>query len=85
MLPLQAAFLYYNFMFTVLVLEISYLHSLVVARLCRSVIPVRKDGSAVRYVGTIQYASIFAKKYCTLVRYVFFVMVRWYGTLQKLN
>ena len=35
-----------------------------------------KDGSTVRYVGTVRYASIFAKKYCSLVRYVFFVMVR---------
>ena len=31
---------------------------------------------AVRYVGTVRYASIFAKKYGTLVRYAFFVMVR---------
>ena len=30
----------------------------------------------VRYVGTVRYASIFAKKYGTLVRYAFFVMVR---------
>ena len=35
-----------------------------------------KDGSTVRYVGTVRYASIFAKKYGTLVRYAFFVMVR---------
>ena len=37
---------------------------------------------AVRYVGTVRYALIFAKKYCTLVRYAFLVMVRvpWYGT-----
>ena len=31
---------------------------------------------AVWYVGTVRYASIFAKKYGTLVRYAFFVMVR---------
>ena len=36
MLPLQAAFSYYNFIFTILVLVISYLHSLVVVWLCRS-------------------------------------------------
>ena len=39
-----------------------------------------KDGSMVRY------ASIFAKKYGTLVRYVFFVMIRvryGYGTLVR--
>ena len=30
----------------------------------------------VRYVGTVRYASIFAKRYGTLVRYAFFVMVR---------
>ena len=35
-----------------------------------------KDGSTVRYVGTVRYASIFAKRYGTLVRYAFFVMVR---------
>ena len=35
-----------------------------------------KDGSTVRYVGTVRYASIFAKKYGMLVRYVFFVIVR---------
>ena len=35
-----------------------------------------KDGSTIRYVGTVRYASIFAKKYGTLVRYAFFVMVR---------
>ena len=36
-----------------------------------------------RYVNTIRYASIFAKKYGTLVRYAFFVMVRvrYVGTL----
>ena len=37
---------------------------------------LRKDGSTVRYVGTERYASIFAKKYGTLVWYAFFVMVR---------
>ena len=37
---------------------------------------VCKDGSTLRYVGTVLYASIFAKKYGTLVRYAFFVMVR---------
>ena len=31
---------------------------------------------AVRYVGTVRYASIFAKKYGTLVQYACFVMVR---------
>ena len=35
-----------------------------------------KDGSTVRYVTTVRYASNFAKKYCTLEPYVFFVMVR---------
>ena len=29
----------------------------------------------VRYVSTVQYASVFAEKYGTLVRYAFFVMV----------
>ena len=37
---------------------------------------IYKDGSTVRYVGTVRYASIFAKKYGTLVRYAFSVMVR---------
>ena len=31
---------------------------------------------AVRYVGTVRYTLIFAKKYGTLVRYAFFVMVQ---------
>ena len=35
-----------------------------------------KDGCTVRYVCTVWYASIFAKKYGSLVRYAFFVMVR---------
>ena len=35
-----------------------------------------KDGSTVRYVTTVRYASNFAKKYGTLERYAFFVMVR---------
>ena len=30
----------------------------------------------IRYVGTVRYALIFVKKYSTLVRYAFFVMVR---------
>ena len=30
-----------------------------------------KDGSTVKYGGTVQYASIFAKKYDMLVRYAF--------------
>ena len=43
-----------------------------------------KDGSTVRYVGTVRYASIFAKKYGTLVQNAFSVMVRvWYvGTVR---
>ena len=50
-----------------------------------AVIP-SKDGSTVRYVGTVRYASIFAKKYGTLVRYAFFVMVRvrYVGTVRLL-
>ena len=46
-----------------------------------------KDGSAVRYVGTVRYASTFAKKYDTLARYPFFVMVRvrYVGTLFELK
>ena len=41
----------------------------------------------IRYVGTVRYASIFAKKYGMLVRYAFFVMVRvrYVGTLFKLK
>ena len=35
-----------------------------------------KTRMTVRYVSTVRYASIFAKKYNTLVRYAFFVMVR---------
>ena len=31
---------------------------------------------AVQYVGTLRYASIFAKKYGTLAQYAFFVIVR---------
>ena len=47
---------------------------------------VTKDGSTVRYVGRVRYASIFAKKYGTLVRYAFFVMVRvrYVGTVRLL-
>ena len=41
-----------------------------------------KDGSTVRYVGTVRHASIFAKKYGTLVRYAFFVMVRYVGMVR---
>ena len=41
-----------------------------------AVLVLHKDGSTVRYVGTVRYAAIFAKKYGTLVRYVFFVIVR---------
>ena len=33
-------------------------------------------GALVRYVGTVRYASIFAKKYGMLVQYAFSVMVR---------
>ena len=42
---------------------------------------------AVRYVGIVRYASIFAKKYGTLVRYTFFTMVRvrYVGTLFELK
>ena len=59
--------------------------------------PTTKDGSTVRYVGTVRYASIFAKKYgtpflqwCgygTLVRYALFVKVRvrYVGTLFELK
>ena len=36
----------------------------------------------VRYVGTVRYASIFAKKYGALVRHAFFVMVRYVGTVR---
>ena len=35
-----------------------------------------KDGSTVRYAGSLRYASIFAKKYDTLQGYAIFVMVR---------
>ena len=34
-----------------------------------------------RYLSTVWYASIFARKYGTLVRVAFFVMVHWQGTL----
>ena len=46
-----------------------------------------KDGSAVRYVSTVRYASILAKKYGTLVRYAFFLMVRvrYVGTVRFKN
>ena len=42
-----------------------------------------RDGSTVRYVDAVRQASIFAKKYGTLVRYAVFVMVRvgYVGTL----
>ena len=41
----------------------------------------------VRYVGTVRYASIFVKKYGTLVRYAFIakVRVRYVGTLFELK
>ena len=42
---------------------------------------VGKDGSTVRCVSTVRYASIFDKKFGTLVRYAFLVMVRQVGTL----
>ena len=35
-----------------------------------------KNGSTVRYVGAVRYASIFAQRYGTLVRYAFFGMVQ---------
>ena len=35
-----------------------------------------KNGSMARYVSMVRYASIFAKKYDTLVRYAFFGIVR---------
>ena len=40
-----------------------------------------------QFVGTVRYASIFAKKYGTLVRYAFFVMVRvrYVGSLLELK
>ena len=38
---------------------------------------------AVRYVSTVRCASIFAKKYSTLVRIHVFVVVRVYGTLVR--
>ena len=47
--------------------------------------PLGLEPSGYVYGRTVRQASIFAKKYSTLVRYDFFVMVRWYGTLQKLN
>ena len=37
-----------------------------------------------RTVSKVRYASIFAKKYGPLVRYAFFVMVRYVGTLFEL-
>ena len=42
---------------------------------------------AVWYIGKIQYASVFAKKYGTLVRYAFFIMVwvLYVGTLFELK
>ena len=42
---------------------------------------------AVRYVGTVRYASIFAQRYGTLVRYAFFgmVRVRYVGTVRFKN
>ena len=46
-----------------------------------------KDGCTVRYAGTVRYASIFAKKYGTLIQHVFFGMVRerYVGTLYELK
>ena len=48
---------------------------------------VTKDGSTVRYVGTVRYASIFANKYGSLERYAFSVKVRvrYVGTLFQLK
>ena len=42
-----------------------------------------KDGRTVRYICTVRYATISAKKYGTLVRNAFFVMVlvRYVGAL----
>ena len=37
---------------------------------------ISNDGSTVQYGTLVRYASIFAKKYGTLVWYVFFVIVR---------
>ena len=53
---------------------------------CKDLTCLIKDGSTVQYVGTVWYASIFAKKYGTLVRYAFFVMVRvrYVGTVRLL-
>ena len=46
-----------------------------------------KNGSTVRCVSMVWYASIFAKKYGMLVRYAFFVMVRvrYVGTVRFKN
>ena len=45
-----------------------------------------KDGSTVRYVGTVQCASILTTKYGTLVGYAFFVMVRvWYAFFEMVR
>ena len=46
-----------------------------------------KNGSTVRYVSKVRYATIFPKKYGTLVRYAFFVMVRvrYVGTVRFKN
>ena len=46
-----------------------------------------KNGSTVRYVGMVRYASIFAQRYGTLVRYAFFgmVRVRYVGTVRFKN
>ena len=41
-----------------------------------------KNHSALRYIGTVRHASIFAKKNGTPVRYSFFVMVRYVGTVR---
>ena len=43
-----------------------------------------KNASTVRYEITVRFVSIFAKRYGTLVRYVFFVMarVRYVGTVR---
>ena len=48
----------------------------VAVRACCSTYKQGWQYGTVRYVGTVRYASIFAKRYGTLVRYAFFVMVR---------
>ena len=65
----------------------SLIYRLVILKSVKVATVESKNNSTVRYVNTVGYASIFAKKYGTLIRYPFFGMirVRYVGTVRFKN